>query len=98
VDVPERIKIDEGTRVALTWGDGAVTRLTAEQLRGACQCASCREPSGVEQTAALLEGSEPITIANAKLVGGYAISFEFTPDGHATGIYSFNTLRELEDA
>jgi len=98
VDVPDRIEIDEGTRVALTWADGAVTQLTAERLRAACQCASCREPAGIEQTAAILEGPTPVTITDAKLVGGYALNFVFGPDGHGTGIYSFPTLRSLGDS
>ncbi|MBT8250350.1 MAG: DUF971 domain-containing protein, partial [Acidimicrobiia bacterium] len=29
------------------------------------------------------------------LVGAYAINFGFAPDGHHTGIYSFDSLRAL---
>ena len=97
VEVPERIEIEGGSGVEFTWPDGAVTRLTAAELRAACQCASCREPDGMERTAAVLAGAVPVTIAEAKLVGGYAINFVFGPDGHGTGIYPFTSLRSLQD-
>lgn len=95
MDVPERIEVDGGTAVAFTWADGAVSRLSAATLREACQCASCREPAGMAQTAALLAGPVGVTITEARLVGGYAISFVFGPDGHGTGIYPFTALRAL---
>ena len=98
MDVPARIEIEEGEHVTLTWEDGSVTELTAAQLRAACQCASCREPDGEAQTAAILAGPVPVKISEAKLVGGYAINFVFSPDGHGTGIYPFEVLRVLTPA
>lgn len=98
VDVPERIEVEDGATVVLTWPDGAESRLTAGDLRAACQCAACREPDGIERTRALLDGPVPVTITEAKLVGGYAINFVFAPDGHGTGIYPFPALRELADS
>ena len=95
MDVPARIEVEEGERVVLTWEDGTTTELTAPELRAACQCAACREPSGEAQTAAVLGGPLPVRIDEAKLVGGYAINFVFTPDGHGTGIYPFEVLRAL---
>ncbi len=95
VEVPKRVEVEEGTRVVLTWDDAAVTELTATELRGACQCASCREPSGRAQTEAVLSGPIEVKIAETRLVGGYALNFVFAPDGHGTGIYSFDALRAL---
>ncbi len=98
MDVPERIEVDGGEIVVLSWSDGAVTRLSAAELRAACQCASCREPDGMRRTTEVLAGPNPVTIAEAKLVGGYAVNFVFAPEGHGTGIYPFTGLRELGDA
>jgi DUF971 family protein len=95
VETPERIEVEGGSEVTLTWSDGTVTRLTAEELRASCQCASCREPDGMERTAAALAGPTPVTISEAKLVGGYAINFVFAPEGHGTGIYPFTVLRAM---
>ena len=96
MDTPEKIEIDAGTEVTITWVDGTTTQLTAAALRAACQCASCREPDGLRRTEAVLSGAVPVTISDAKLVGGYALNFVFSPDGHGTGIYPFPVLRELD--
>ena len=98
MEVPDRIEIDDGTDVVLTWADGVVTHLTAAALRAACQCATCREPAGLERTTAVLAGPDRVTITEARLVGGYAINFVFAPEGHGTGIYPFTALRALADA
>lgn len=96
-NIPIRIEVDDRTKVTLTWQDGSTTELSAAVLRAACQCAACREPAGMEQTKLVLSGPVPVTIEEAALVGGYAISFVFGPDGHGTGIFPFDNLRELGD-
>lgn len=95
MDVPARIEVEDGAVVTLTWEDGTATSLKAELLRGACQCATCRDPSGEAATASVLDGPTPVTITNAALVGAYAVNFSFAPDGHATGIFPFERLRAL---
>lgn len=95
--IPERIEV-EGDAVTFTWEDGFVATLSARVLRAACECAVCREPGGAAATRALLEGDTPVTIADARLVGGYAVQFTFAPDGHGTGIYPFERLRSLASA
>jgi ATP-binding protein involved in chromosome partitioning len=98
MEVPARIEIEDGTRVLLAWEDGSVAELTASQLRAECRCAACREPEGAARTNAVVAGPVPITITDARLVGGYAVSFVFGPDGHGTGIFSFDLLRSLHPA
>lgn len=95
--VPERIEVVEQAQVILTWEDETTSVLTAAQLRGACQCAECREEPGRRQTERVLSGPEPVTIEDARLVGGYAINFVFGPDHHATGIFPFPALRSLDE-
>lgn len=93
--VPQRIEVIDGSSVELTWEDGRVTEFDAATLRGACMCATCREPAGEDATQSVLAGPDPITIEGAELVGGYALTFQFGPDGHGTGIYPFTALRAL---
>ena len=95
MDVPVRIEVEDGERVLITWEDGPASELTARDLRAACQCAGCREDAGIAATQALLAGDLPIRIAGTKIVGNYALSFDFEPDGHGTGIYSYDVLRAL---
>ncbi len=95
VDVPERIEIEEGSRVIITWDDGGVTEATAAELRAGCPCAACREPDGRERTEAVLGGPVEVTIADSRLVGGYALGLVFSPDGHSSGIFPFDVLRRL---
>jgi len=95
MEVPERIEVQDGTQVVVGWGDGSVVEVSAAVLRAACPCAECREPAGVAATQRVLDGEEAITIADASLVGGYAVSFVFAPDGHGTGIYPFDVLAAL---
>ena len=93
--LPLRIEVVEGTVVTITWEDGVSTEISAAALRSACRCAVCREPAGAKATEAVLAGPVPITIAEARLVGGYAVSFVFGPDGHGTGIYPYTALRAM---
>lgn len=97
-DVPERIEVIAGREVVLTWPGGETSTLSAARLRGACQCAECREETGRRATERVLGGPEPVTIEDATLVGGYAVNFVFGPDRHATGIFPFSVLRGLDGA
>lgn len=95
--VPARIEVDGGASVTLTWEDGSTSIFSAAELRAACQCANCREPAGEEATRLVLAGVAPVTIEDTSLVGGYALSFVFGPDGHGTGIYPFGVLKQLAE-
>lgn len=90
---PLRIEVIEGERIEIVWADGATTAMSAAELRAFCHCAGCRELP-VEQRSVAVH--EPARIESAALVGGYAISFVFGPDGHSAGIYPFVDLRRYE--
>lgn len=92
---PDRIDVEGGTRVVLTWEDQAQTAVTARTLRAGCPCADCRSEAGAARLAAILAGPVEIRIETAHLVGAYAVNFEFAPDSHRTGIFTFDRLREL---
>ena len=96
VDKPTRIEIEGGTQMLLVWQDDTEQRFSARELREACPCASCREPKGAQRVAALLKGPIEVEIGEAKLVGSYGINLTFRPDGHRTGIFSFDYLRSLQ--
>ncbi len=83
--------------LAILWEDGHESYYKLEALRRACPCAGCggeRDVMGNEYRAA----PRNLTPASFQLksiepVGGYAIRPAWG-DGHATGLYSFDMLRE----
>jgi DUF971 family protein len=90
---PLRIAV-EGDTVRIEWDDGRHDTLAASALRAACPCAGCREPAETARLASPAAG-EGVTVQGGRLVGGYALSLTFGPDGHATGIFPFGLLRSL---
>jgi DUF971 family protein len=95
VETPSRIEIEAGVRVTLEWEGGEKTTIGAAELRAACLCADCRSDAGERRKALVLQNPEAIRVEGAHIVGAYAVSFEFGPDLHRTGIFSFELLRTL---
>ena len=89
--IPEavRIEVSDGAQLEIEWVDGAVTSLSAAELRALCQCAGCRELSVDERTP---ERHSNASVDGARLVGSYAVNFVFGPDGHSAGIFPFADL------
>lgn len=88
-------------RLQIAWSDGPSRFYTVKELRDACPCATCREKrnAAADAPAALFtilkpEEARPLTIAGMEPVGNYAYSIAFS-DGHDTGIFTFELLREL---
>ncbi len=89
----------------MTWDDGAETNFSSAFLRNNCPCATCtghgerQEPQVAEEDEYSLPilGQNPVRVTGAEQVGHYAIQFSFS-DGHKSGIYSFEFLRELANA
>jgi DUF971 family protein len=85
-----------GNELAIKWDDGSESFLPFERLRRHCPCAGCKGERDI--MGQLQKGPEkPFTPASFKMVrfdrvGGYAIRPVWA-DGHATGVYSFEYLR-----
>ncbi len=79
-------------KLYLTWSDGHSAGFDYDYLRGYCPCAACQghNPLQVEYH----PPSRPVTAGTIEPVGNYAISIAFS-DGHATGIYRFDFLRQI---
>jgi DUF971 family protein len=85
---------EDGERLRIRWADGETTELVPRFLRLKCPCAGCVE----EMTGRPL--LDPSTVPaevyplEIRYMGRYALHFQWS-DGHASGIYSFQLLREL---
>lgn len=92
---PVRIEVADRARLEIQWADGTATLMTAPEVRAYCHCAACRELPPTERTPEMYAAA---TIESAALVGSYAISFTFGPDGHGAGIYPFVDLRRYRSS
>lgn len=78
-------------RLRVSWDDGHESRYPLWYLRGFCPCAHCQGHGQGTWTFVPVENPQISTIDE---VGNYALSIGFS-DGHDTGIYAFEILREL---
>jgi DUF971 family protein len=97
---PIKLELRGGDRLFIEWSDGQKREITFGQLRSSCPCATCREkrakppePTGGLNVLSMAE-ARPLTVEGMKPVGNYAYGIAFS-DGHDTGIFTLEFLREL---
>ena len=93
---PGRIHADRTARTLdIEWTDGHRTSYGFERLRWMCPCAFCRgeagQPGWLDSNPTLTEAQ--VTLTDMALVGQYAVQPTWA-DGHHTGYYTFQRLRE----
>jgi DUF971 family protein len=96
---PTALERTPDNRLLITWSDGEKREYTVRGLREACPCATCREkrsqPADPLALPTLKQVQQhPLTIVNMEPVGNYAYGIRYS-DGHDTGIYAFDLLRQL---
>ncbi len=95
---PKAIAVERAKgELVIEWTDQHTSSFALRWLRANCPCATCREErrSAALETDILKLSSGPlpsIQIADATLVGNYAIRLAWT-DGHDAGMYAFTLLR-----
>ncbi len=83
----------------ISWADGHHSRYPLEGLRRACPCVFCqggheKMGSPVHPEIFLEVSDRKLSITRIQQVGNYAIQV-FWNDGHNTGIYRFERLRDM---
>jgi DUF971 family protein len=85
---------EDDTLLRIEWPDGESSEYHPRYLRLSCPCARCVE----EMTGrALLDPRRvppDLHIREMRYVGEYALQFTFS-DGHSTGIYPWEYLRDI---
>jgi DUF971 family protein len=89
---PTTIKRLATDSVEIAWNDGHHSVYPNRYLRDNCPCASCRE--GKPKFSLPVLGSGDLYPLQIGVVGRYAINIQWS-DRHDTGIYSYETLRQL---
>ncbi len=95
---PQTIKLAGGNdTLTIQWSDGHTSAYPYRHLRDKCPCATCTAsgpPRSQAPSPFPMFGVKPLKPQRAELVGRYALQIYWN-DGHSTGIYSFDFLRNL---
>ena len=96
---PTELKIVDEDVLLIEWSDGRRKRYSFRELRENCPCATCRDlrtknPPRPESPESPPNEEPAPRVQSMKPVGNYAYSIAFS-DGHDTGIYTFDLLRQL---
>jgi ATP-binding protein involved in chromosome partitioning len=95
-DRPEIAEITQPSEneVRILWKDGHESIYTGYALRVGCRCAICIDEISGNKRLREESISTDVRPLSIDPVGRYAIRFHWS-DGHSTGIYTFEQLREL---
>ncbi len=89
------VKRDEG--VTITFVDGHVAGFSIMELRLGCPCAPCRHLRDQGEEVWPRPGAPtPLRITDASPHGAWGIQLTWN-DGHATGIFPFEALRDSSE-
>lgn len=92
--VPLKIESAAKKELRIEWRDGHQSVYTFRHIRQNCRCALCVQEWTREKTLDPESVPENLECSDIQMRGNYALSFVFS-DGHTTGIYSFEHLRQL---
>jgi DUF971 family protein len=91
--VPQQIKALEGN-VSILWSDAHQSAYKARDLRLACRCAACVDEWTHEPLVNPDRVPPQLKPTAIEVVGNYALHFRWS-DGHDTGIYTYDYLRDV---
>lgn len=96
---PENIEISNSDQeMVVEWADGHTSVYPLFGLRKNCPCVECRGGHGqmdsFDRELFFVEGSRTYKVENVQQVGNHALKI-FWDDGHSSGMYQWETLRNL---
>lgn len=89
-----------GTDVAIRWDDAVESYISFATLRAASPSAESkgeRDIFGHQYGGEVPKNFVGVEVKGWERIGNYAIRFDFS-DGHRTGLYSYELLRQLGEA
>ena len=104
-DPPTHIDVKRDKGIAIAWNDGSTSFYSVKYLRRLSPSAEQRKlreeiaknPLAILPQSAIGNPGEELTIQAVEPVGRYALKIIFS-DGHNTGIYSWEYLRDIDPA
>lgn len=102
MDPPTRIDLKKDRGLTVEWADGSTSYFSIAYLRRMSPSAEARDlrermASNPLTVLPVTPQTGPLTARSAELVGNYALRIRFS-DGHDTGIYSWEYLRNIDPA
>lgn len=93
---PVRIRRESPSALGIEWDDGHKGTHSMQSLRDHCPCATCRTERESHEGRVVLPILTPgkYDLKNIEPVGNYALQLAWG-DGHRTGIYTFQFLRQM---
>jgi DUF971 family protein len=96
---PEHIAVSKSKGVKIDWKDGHHSEYELRYLRDNCPCATCTGAHGSAPKAkpalSPFQMYQPaLKITALEQLGSYAVQIKWN-DGHKSGIYSYDHLREI---
>ncbi len=92
----EVVPTEDGRRLRIRWADGTASEYWPRDLRLVCPCAGCVDEMTGERTLDPTRVRPDVHPTAIHYVGRYALQFVWS-DGHSTGFYTWEYLRELAD-
>ncbi len=80
--------------LGIVWEDGHESYFPGHYLRCACPCAMCVDEMSGRKVLRNTEVPETVQAVKLEPTGNYALRIDWS-DGHSTGIYTYERLREL---
>ena len=97
---PKQVKIFKKDNLRITWENSTETILSLKYMRDECPCAGCKGETILLKTyrppGLTVVTPEMYQVKNIEVVGDYAIQVTWK-DGHNTGIYSWDYIKQLEE-
>ncbi|MCI0448382.1 MAG: DUF971 domain-containing protein [Chlorobi bacterium] len=91
---PQKITVKDKRYLHIIWEDNSESLLLLANLRKNCPCAVCTDERNSRSSGYLpLVSAAQTTLTDIKPVGTYAIQL-YWRDGHNTGIYTYEKLKE----
>ena len=91
-----RVLKDKGI-LELVWSDDDVSRIPFRAIRQDCRCAACIDELTGRQILDRESVPEAIVPDHVSLTGNYALKIVWS-DGHGSGLFTWNHLREIAES